>query len=45
MRPVEESILFSTAASGTSFTKTHIFILRQLLGGVLRAIVPLPAVD
>ncbi len=26
IRPVEGSILFSTAASGTSFTRTHIFI-------------------
>jgi hypothetical protein len=32
MRPVEGVILFSTAASGTSFTRTHIFILSQLLG-------------
>jgi hypothetical protein len=26
-------IFFSTAASGTSFTNTHIFMLRQLLQG------------
>src|SRR2546421_5217869 len=36
MRPVDWSILFSTAASGTSFTRTHIFISRATPWVLLR---------
>ena len=39
-RPVERSIRFSTAASGTSFTRTQIFTEGFLLTGVSRLRVP-----
>ena len=45
MRPVEGSMRFSTAASGTSLTRTHIFIRGYSLGVLLDAILLDPAVD